>query len=362
VVPHPPRISVAELADGAADFPLLDDAGRVRLPLLAVDLTGGLKDADTGTVLNRAAARAAACPRLLVGLASGPLPASAVGLLRALGVTFTTARATGHECVTLSDPVSGLTAVSAAAARNPQATVVLHQVLRAAAELPVPEALDVESLAYSTLLDGPEFLSWLKNRAARPLPPQAAEPVLVRLDRGNASCEGKDRLLITLNRPDRRNAYGRQLRDALADALRVAVADPAIMVVLDGAGPCFSSGGDLAEFGTAPDPVTAHFVRTQAGAGLLLHALRDRAEVRVHGPCVGAGVELPAFAGAVAAAAGTTFTLPEVGMGLIPGAGGTVSIPRRIGRWRTLYLALAGRPLDAGTALEWGLVDRLEPW
>jgi enoyl-CoA hydratase/carnithine racemase len=169
-------------------------------------------------------------------------------------------------------------------------------------------------------------------------------------------------LLITLNRPERRNAYGRQLRDALADALRVALYDPGVTrLVLDGAGPCFSSGGDLDEFGTAPDLVTAHFVRTQAGAALLLHAVRDRAEVRVHGPCVGAGVELPAFAATVVAAADTTFTLPEVGMGLIPGAGGTVSLPRRIGRWRTLYLALTGHRLDASTALDWGLVDRLAP-
>jgi enoyl-CoA hydratase/carnithine racemase len=63
----------------------------------------------------------------------------------------------------------------------------------------------------------------------------------------------------------------------------------------------------------------------------------------------------------VVAAGDTTFTLPEIGMGLIPGAGGTVSISRPVGRWRTLYLALAGCPLDAGTALAWGLVDRLEP-
>jgi enoyl-CoA hydratase/carnithine racemase len=49
--------------------------------------------------------------------------------------------------------------------------------------------------------------------------------------------------------------------------------------------------------------------------------------------------------------------LPEVGMGLIPGAGGTVSIPRRIGRHRTAWLALTGNTIDAGTALAWGLAD-----
>jgi enoyl-CoA hydratase/carnithine racemase len=62
----------------------------------------------------------------------------------------------------------------------------------------------------------------------------------------------------------------------------------------------------------------------------------------------------------VVAAEGSTFRLPETGMGLIPGAGGTVSVTRRIGRWRTLYLALTGRPLAASTALTWGLVDRVD--
>ena len=144
-----------------------------------------------------------------------------------------------------------------------------------------------------------------------------------------------------------------------APGLRVALLDPAVTgVLLDGAGPCFCSGGDLAEFGTTPDLATAHFVRTQAGAARLIGELGARIEARVHGPCAGAGIELAAFAGTVVAAADTTFRLPEVGMGLIPGAGGTVSLPRRIGRWRTLYLALTGQPLDVATALAWGLVDR----
>jgi enoyl-CoA hydratase/carnithine racemase len=68
---------------------------------------------------------------------------------------------------------------------------------------------------------------------------------------------------------------------------------------------------------------------------------------------------LPAFASHVSAAPGATFCLPEVGMGLIPGAGGTAGIPRRIGRHRTAWLALTGTRLDAATALDWGLVDEL---
>ncbi|MDQ6696224.1 MAG: enoyl-CoA hydratase/isomerase family protein, partial [Actinomycetota bacterium] len=56
----------------------------------------------------------------------------------------------------------------------------------------------------------------------------------------------------------------------------------------------------------------------------------------------------------------TTFRLPELAMGLVPGAGGTVSLPRRIGRHRTAWLALTGASIDAPTALDWGLVDTIE--
>jgi enoyl-CoA hydratase/carnithine racemase len=80
----------------------------------------------------------------------------------------------------------------------------------------------------------------------------------------------------------------------------------------------------------------------------------------VHGACVGAGTELPAFVAQVVARPDATFQLPEVPMGLIPGAGGTVSLPRRIGRQRTAYMAITGSTIDAATALAWHLVDRIE--
>jgi enoyl-CoA hydratase/carnithine racemase len=90
-----------------------------------------------------------------------------------------------------------------------------------------------------------------------------------------------------------------------------------------------------------------------------LAAVADRVTAELHGACVGAGIELPALAGRVVATDDVRFRLPEVAMGLIPGAGGTASIPRRIGRHRTAWLALGGGWLDGPTALEWGLVDEL---
>jgi enoyl-CoA hydratase/carnithine racemase len=77
----------------------------------------------------------------------------------------------------------------------------------------------------------------------------------------------------------------------------------------------------------------------------------------VHGQVLGSGLEMAAYCGWVQARPGAVLGLPELGLGLIPGAGGTVSITRRIGRWRTAFLVLSGRTIDPPTALRWGLID-----
>ena len=235
---------------------------------------------------------------------------------------------------------------------HPIASVVLVQLLRLGHAMPVVDALVAESLAYSTLQAGPEHRAWLAARAPRRHRAHKPDPVL--LERSGGS------LGIVRNRPDVHNALDAAMRDELVAALRVAVADPSIdQVTLSGAGPSFCSGGDLDEFGTAPDPATAHIVRTTRSPARWVHACAQRCIVNVHGTCIGAGVELAAFARMVSARPGSTFTLPEVGMGLVPGAGGTVSLPRRMGRERTAYLALSGTTIDAATALSWGLVDEI---
>lgn len=358
-----PLITPAELAGGAAAHPLLDGDGRIVDPVLLVD-----RDAPDHP---QAMPAALASKRILIGIASR---AATGALAAALDLTLVPTDAeidrtdaglsTASTLVRVADPRAAGAALVAAIRANPQAATVLTGLLRA--EFPAgPVALEAESLAYSTLQGGPEFRRWLEAAIRPAPPPPAVDPVLVRRE----DDAGGEVLHVTLHRPERRNAYGREVRDALVAALEVArtlavapgpvgpFGGPVFRVVLDGAGPAFCAGGDLGEFGSAPDPVTAHLVRLHAGAALPLLELSDCVEVRVHGPCVGAGIELPAFAKRILAVPGTTFRLPEVGMGLIPGAGGTVSLPRRIGRWRTLYLALSGVELDLDTALAWHLVD-----
>ncbi|MGW4911192.1 enoyl-CoA hydratase/isomerase family protein [Streptomyces sp. NPDC004270] len=355
-------LSLTELAAGAADADLLDARAKPSRPLLVVDLDPATA-APTAADLEQAVHRARASDRLLVGRTLRQVPPCPETLLNALDLTLVRAPgdrlcatdAAGHPAtVAVTDPAAEAEFLRARAAEQPQAALVLRQVLVTAGRLPVPQALDLESLAYSTLLGGAGFAGWLAARGPRPAPPRATgDPVLAYREGGL--------LRITLNRPERRNAHGAELRDALAAALDIAVWDETVReVVLDGNGPCFSSGGDLDEFGAAGDLATAHLIRTRAGAAARLHALGGRLTARIHGTCVGAGIELPAFATRVLAAPGTTVRLPELSMGLIPGAGGTVGIPHRIGRRRTLYLALGGRPVPAERALAWGLVDRIE--
>jgi enoyl-CoA hydratase/carnithine racemase len=133
--------------------------------------------------------------------------------------------------------------------------------------------------------------------------------------------------------------------------------------VLSGNGPSFCSGGDLAEFGTFADPASAHLARTRHSPALVLDSLTARlgraCRARVHGRVMGSGLEMAAFCGWIEAHGDSVFGLPELSLGLIPGAGGTVSVTRRIGRWRTAYLVLSGRTIDADTALAWGLVDAI---
>ncbi|CAO5259726.1 enoyl-CoA hydratase/isomerase family protein [Frankia sp. AgKG'84/4] len=269
----------------------------------------------------------------------------------------------------------------AAAAANPFAAAALVQLLRSSNGLDIRDAVVAESFAYSALQAGPEHARWLARRrhsarpvrgtdrrhaaparagtVQRPRPGEREAPAVRSTPTVLLAREGST-LVVTLNRPAVHNAVNTAVRDGLVGAFRLAGLDDDVTEIrLAGAGPSFSSGGDLVEFGTLPGPFEGHAVRTTRSIPLSLLATGLPATAWVHGLCIGAGAELPAFCGRVVAAPDATFRLPETAMGLVPGAGGTASLPRRIGRERATYLILSGQPIGAEQALAWGLVDEI---
>lgn len=334
---------------------IADDLDTLEHPVLVVDLDASTSPGhDTIAMLTDAAVGAS---RVLIGVASTAraAPAAAFDLLICDEVD------PPHPWVSIHDihrpdaaELDLLSQLVTEIGASPHAAIGLVQLLRSGEALSVADAVVAESWVYSLLQNGPRYSQWLGERRP-PTPRPAPTGDVVRLER-----EGSV-LRITLDRPEVRNAFSARLRDELVAALHLLTLDPGIeKVELRGGGLAFSSGGDLGEFGTAPDPLTAHAIRTTRSVGLGLARHADRITTFVHGTCVGAGVELPAFTSEVIAHSGTTFRLPEVAMGVVPGAGGTSSIPRRIGRHRTAALALSGLLIDATTALRWGLVDRID--
>lgn len=233
--------------------------------------------------------------------------------------------------------------------RHPHAASVAAEVLRLTEHTDADPARRIESLAYAALQGGPEHTAW-----------QAAQGRRVRSDDGprvRVDDDG-DHVTITLTRGRLHNLLDVAMRDALADTF-VALGGDDRPVRWRGEGPSFCAGGDPAEFGTVGSGAEAHLIRHSSGLAPLLDGIARRTTAHLHGAVVGAGVELSALCGRVVAEPDTRFRLPEVHMGLLPGVGGSWSIPRRIGRHRTLSWLLLDHELDAPTALAWGLVDEI---
>lgn len=171
-----------------------------------------------------------------------------------------------RRAVSVDSIPTALDHIAQRVARWPQAASVCDDVLRTVnPDGPVFGGLIAESLAYSTLQSGPEFARWLAERgpATAPVLP---DPVIVE--------RGRDDLFVRFNRPSRHNAFSNDARAALLEAIEIAWLDPSVLgFVLSGNGPSFCSGGDLAEFGSFEDPVTAHLARTRHSPAFALDAL-----------------------------------------------------------------------------------------
>ena len=312
------------------------------------ELRSAIVSVDFDRLVLDGIAAAAGAPAVVVDV--GDDPADDVGTaLAGLPVVSVAVGAGGERWdLALDDPGPALEGVRA----NPQASVVAAQTLRRSGALGLADALVLESLAYATLQAGQEHARWLAQRGRR-----------IRRDTGQSRIEvtdGGTEVTVRLNRPRLFNLFDAAMRDELVDVLKALQASGDNRpVVLTGAGNNFCAGGDPAEFGTVDDPAAAHLIRSRANAASWLATVGHRTTALIDGSCVGAGIELAAFCATVSATERARFRLPELSMGLIPGAGGTVSIPARIGRQRTLEWLLTGTEVGPSAALDWGLVDRL---
>ena len=166
---------------------------------------------------------------------------------------------------------------------------------------------------------------------------------------------------ISLNRPEVMNVYNLQMRDELYEVLSAIKKDPEVRVaIFSGAGEkAFCAGADLTEFLTAPSPIIARKVRWEQDVWGLFLSIEKPLIAALHGYVFGSGIEIALCCDIRIASEDAQFALPEVGLGIIPAAGGTQTLPRAIGRAKALEMLLTGRKANAQQALLMGLVNRV---
>ena len=167
---------------------------------------------------------------------------------------------------------------------------------------------------------------------------------------------------VSFNRPRFLNAYNVEMRDELYQVLLAIKDDPDVgAVILRGRGRAFCAGADLTEFGTAPSPAVARQVRWERDVWQAFLDVPVPMIAAVHGYCLGSGVEMALLCDVRIASEDAVFALPEAGLGMIPAAGGTQTLPRHLGPARALDLLLTRRRIDAHEALALGLVGGVVP-
>lgn len=168
---------------------------------------------------------------------------------------------------------------------------------------------------------------------------------------------------VTLNRPQALNVYNTQMRDDLYQILCAIKDDPEVRVtIFKGQGEkAFCAGADLSEFLTAPSPIISRRVRFGRDVWGLFLSIPQPLIAALHGYVLGSGIEIALCCDIRIASEDARFGLPEVGLGIIPAAGGTQTLPRAIGRGRALEMLLTNRWLSGEEAFQYGLVNRVVP-
>ncbi|MFC2036294.1 enoyl-CoA hydratase/isomerase family protein [Chloroflexota bacterium] len=166
---------------------------------------------------------------------------------------------------------------------------------------------------------------------------------------------------VILNRPDALNTYNLQIRDELYQVLAAIQHDPEVKVaIFSGAGErAFCAGADLTEFLTAPSPIVARQVRWERDVwGLFLNITKPLVAA-LHGYVLGSGIEIALCCDIRVASEDAQFGVPETGLGIIPAAGGSQTLPRVVGKALALELLLTGRWIKAKEAHRLKLVNQV---
>jgi len=168
---------------------------------------------------------------------------------------------------------------------------------------------------------------------------------------------------ITLNRPKVLNAYNIQMRDELYQILSAIKDDLDVMcVIFKGQGEkAFCAGADLTEFLTAPSPTIARRVRFERDVWGLFLSVPQPIIVALHGYVLGDGLEIALCCDIRIASENAKFGMPELGLGIIPAAGGTQTLPRTVGKAKAFEMLYTGRHINAEEACRTGLVNRVVP-
>jgi 2-(1,2-epoxy-1,2-dihydrophenyl)acetyl-CoA isomerase len=171
---------------------------------------------------------------------------------------------------------------------------------------------------------------------------------------------------VTLNRPERLNAWNQQFGEELRSAILEDAADPSVRAVLiTGAGRGFSSGADLKDMmeqaaSGGPPPDVGELLRKRYHPIITgIRELPKPVVAAVNGPAVGIGCSLALACDLIFAARSAIFGLAFVNIGLVPDGGSTFLVPAAVGKARALEMALLGEPVTAQQALEWGLINRV---
>jgi len=169
--------------------------------------------------------------------------------------------------------------------------------------------------------------------------------------------------VITLNRPHKLNAYNIKMRDELYESLQAVRDDDEIRVaILKGAGEkAFCAGADLSEFLSAPPPVAARQARFDRDVWGLFLSINKPFIAALHGFVLGSGIEIAMCCDIRIASDDAQFGVPEMGLGIIPAAGGSQTIPRVIDKGVALDMLISGRWMKAEEALQRKLINRIVP-